>query len=173
MIDSISFITRDMHILQHLLSTGIYTRNFISTYPIMLDLLNIILIYSYNKVTLYFLNSFNNILKLFFIVWTRSTLFHLKLILNPIHFVIQQFSSMILSYLLLELKLVLIYWMMNILQYLMPLIKYQIHQKVINFQEKFVDHSDQLRRYHHRKIHTKFRNIILKVENIRSGSVFL
>ena len=59
---------------------------------------------------------FINILKFMFIIQTSSTLFHVNLILYPLHFVIQQLSHMKLSYIPLERNLVLIYWMMKTLQ---------------------------------------------------------
>ena len=81
-----------------------------------------------------FIYSFVNIMKVLFIIKSSSNLFHVYLILNPIHFAIQQLSHMKLSYLPLERELVLIYWMMNILQSYISLIKPQIHQPVTNFQ---------------------------------------
>ena len=57
----------------------------------------------------------------------------MNLILHPLNFIIQKLSHEILRYLLLERKLILIYWMMKILQYLMSVIQYKIHQPVINF----------------------------------------
>ena len=43
-------------------------------------------------------------MKLFVIIWTCSTLLHVNLILHPLHFVMQKFSHMKLSYLLLKKK---------------------------------------------------------------------
>ena len=80
----------------------------------MLDLMNIIIVSPYKTSTLLGLYSFNNLPKFFFIIQTSSTLFHVNLVLNILRFVIQQFSYMKVSYLLLEIKLVLIHWMMNI-----------------------------------------------------------
>ena len=51
-------------------------------------------------------------------IQTSSTLFCVKLIVHPLHLVMRQLSHMTLSYLPLERKLVLIYWMMRILKYL-------------------------------------------------------
>ena len=67
---------------------------------------------------------------------TSSTWFHVNLILNPLHFVIQKWSHMKFSYLPLERKLVLIYLMMKISQSHISLIQYQIHKPVINFQHR-------------------------------------
>ena len=67
---------------------------------------------------------------------TSSNWFHVNLILNPLHFVIQKWSHMKFSYLPLERKLVLIYLMMKISQSHISLIQYQIHQPVINFQHR-------------------------------------
>ena len=47
-----------------------------------------------------------------------------------------KFSHMKLSYLPLEIKLVLIYWMMKILPSYISLIQYKIHQPSINFQHR-------------------------------------
>ena len=49
-----------------------------------------------------FIYSFVNITKVLFIIKSSSNLFHVYLILNPIHFAIQQLSHMKLSYLPLE-----------------------------------------------------------------------
>ena len=110
-------------------------------------------------------------------IWTRSTSFYVKLILNTLHFVIQKFSHMKLSYLLLEIKLFLIYWMMNILQYFLSLIKYQIHQPVINFQHsirKICGSQLSIEKIppHNKSHFMKFRNTRLNVENIMSRSIF-
>ena len=71
-----------------------------------------------------------------FIIQTSSTGFHVNLNLHPLHFVIQHFSHIKLSYPSLEIKLVLIYWIMKILQSHILLIQYQIQQPVINFQHR-------------------------------------
>ena len=60
----------------------------------------------------------------------------MSLILNPLRFVIQQLSPLKLSYLPLERKLVLIYWIMRILKSLISLIQPQIQQLVVNFQHR-------------------------------------
>ena len=92
------------------------------------------------------------ILKVLFITQTSSTWFRVKLIRHPLHFVIQQFSHMKFSYLLLEIKLVLIYWIMNILQSLMSLIQSKICQPFINFKHrlwKCMDRCYPCRRSYH------------------------
>ena len=68
--------------------------------------------------------SFGKILRFVFIIQTSSTWYHMNLILNIRNLVMKQLSRMILSYLPLERKLVLIYWIMNILQSLTSLIPY-------------------------------------------------
>ena len=98
--------------------------------------MSIIIVSPYNTSTLQFLYYSNKILKVLFTIQTSSTLYHVNLILHPLHFVIQQLSHMKLSYLPLERKLVLIYCMMKILPSLLSLIKYQIRQPVINFQQR-------------------------------------
>ena len=94
---------------------------------IMLGLINIIFVCPWKTITLQVLYCFNKILKLFFIICTCSTWSHVNLILHPLHFVVQKFSHMKLSYLILERKLILIYWMMKILKSLMSLIQSQNH----------------------------------------------
>ena len=74
------------------------------------------------------------ILKLLFIIQTWSTWFNVSLIIYPLHSVLQQFSHITSSYLLLERKLILTYWIMNLLQSLISLIQSKIHQPVINSQ---------------------------------------
>ena len=133
MIDHIVVISWDIHILKQLLSTGIQTSLLFFVHPIMHGLMNIIIVSPQNTITLPVIYSFNNILKVFFMIRTRSTLFHIKLIIYPLHFMITKQLHMKFIYLLLERKLVLIYWMMNILKSLMSLIQSQIHQPIINF----------------------------------------
>ena len=132
MIYYITVISWNMQLLQDLFYTVIHPRLLLSIYPIKLGLVNITLIYPWKTISLPFIYFFNKILKIFFNIWTCTTFFHVKLIIHKIHFVIQQLSHMKLSYLLLEIKLVLIYCMMKILQFLVPLIQYQIDQLVIN-----------------------------------------
>ena len=133
MIGHIGVISWDMQLLKELL----YTRNHINillfTEPIMFGLMNIILASPYNTSTLQVTYSFGNIMKVIFMIQTSSTLFHAYLILNPLHLVIQQLSHMTLSYLPLEINLVLIYWMMKILQSHTSLIQYQIYHMGIKF----------------------------------------
>ena len=109
---------------------------FLSTYPIMFDFINIIIVSPYNTSPLQVLYSFNNILKVLFIIQTSSTLFHVNLILHKPHSVIQKFSHMKFRYLLLEIKMLLIYWMMKILPSLISLILSPIFQLVINFHHR-------------------------------------
>ena len=120
-----------------LLKDWFYTENqinlLLSIYPIMFGLISIILVSSYKTSTLQFIYCFGNILKVLFIIQTSATSFHVKLILNKLHLVIQQLSHMKLSYPLLEINLVLVYWMINILQSHISLIRYKIHHPVINF----------------------------------------
>ena len=92
MIDHRMVISWDMHILQELLSTGIHISLLVSTYPIILGLMNIILVSLSKTIILLVIYSFNKILKVFFIIWTCSTLFHVNLILHPLHFVIKNFT---------------------------------------------------------------------------------
>ena len=136
MIYHIAVISWDMYILQELFSTGIQINLFLSTYTIMFGLMNIILVSPYNTSTLRVIYYFNKILKFMFIIQTSSTWFHVNLILHPLHSVIQKFSHMKLSYLPLEIKLVLIYWMMNTLESRISLIQSHIYQTVINSQHR-------------------------------------
>ena len=136
MIDHIAVISWYTKIIKDLLSTGYQTSLFISTDTIIIGLMDIIIISPWKKIALLVPYYFNNILKLFFINSTSSTWLHVNLILHPLHFVIQKLSRIKLSYLLMERKLVLIYWMMNILQSLISLIKWQNFHPVIKFQHK-------------------------------------
>ena len=122
MIDDIAVTSWDMQLIQDLLYTGIQTRLLLSTEPIMFGLTNIIIISSYKTNILHVLYYFKNILKVLFIIETSSTGLNVNLILHPLHSLTKQLSNMKLGYLLLERKLVLIYWMMRILQYLLSLI---------------------------------------------------
>ena len=101
----------------------------------------------------------------------------MNLILHSLHSVIHKFSHKKLRYLLLERKFVLIYCMMNILEYLKSMVQYQLHHPVINFQnrlkgmcgsflstEKILSH---LNVFYMNSIHIK-----LHVENPRSISVY-
>ena len=81
-----------MQLLQELFSTGIYTRLLLYIDPIMFGFMNINIVSPYKTITPQVLYYFNNILKLIFIIQTSSTWFHVKLILHPLRFVIQQFS---------------------------------------------------------------------------------
>ena len=108
MIDHIVVISWDMQLLQYLFSNGSHINILLSTYTIMFGLMNIFLIYPYNTSTIQVIYYFKNILKIMFIIHTSSTWFYVNLILHPLHFVIQQLSHIILSYLPLEIKLVLI-----------------------------------------------------------------
>ena len=118
-----------------IISTWIKTTIFLTTEPIMLGLMNIIRVSTYKTSTLPVLYSFNKILKVLFIIWTSSNLFHVNLILHTLHFVYKN-SHMEFSYLLLERKLALIYSIMNILQSLISLIQSQIHQTVVDSQHR-------------------------------------
>ena len=148
----IEVISWDIQILKRLLSTGNYINHLLSTEPIMFGLMNIILVYPYNTIILLVIYSSVNILKVIFIIQTSSHLFRVYLILDPLRLVIQQLSNMKWVYLPLEKKLVLIYWMMNILQSHISLTQSQIHQPFINFQhslKKCVDHRYQWGRAYH------------------------
>ena len=134
MIDHIAVVSWYIQLLQEGFYTGSQTRLLLSKDPIMFGLINIIIASPLKTSTLQVIYSFNNILKVFFVVQTSSTIFHVKLILHPLNFVIQQFSNMKLSYLLLEIKLVLNYFMMNILPSFMSLVQSQIRHPVVNFQ---------------------------------------
>ena len=125
MIDHIMVISWDMQLLQELFSTGSHINLMLSTDTIMFGLMNIMLVSPYNTSTLQVLYHFNKILRLMFIIQTSSTWFHVNLILHPLHLLIQNFSHMKLSYLPLERKLILIYWMMNTLQSRVPLIQFK------------------------------------------------
>ena len=135
MIDHAAVVLWYMQLLQELLCTEIQ-KKYISIDPILLGLIHITLLYPWNTITLLVIYPFKNIVKLFFIIFTWSNWFHVNLILHPLHFVIQQLSHMELSYPPLERKLVLIYWMMNILKYHISLIQYQINHLFINFQHR-------------------------------------
>ena len=147
-IDHIALISWHMRPLQELFSIGIQTRIFVSIDNTMLGLMNIIIIPPQITSTHPIVHPFNKILRLFFVILICSTWFHVRFILYPLHFVIQKFLCIRFIYLLMERILVFIYWIMNILQYLMSLIISQIFQPVINFQHriiKCVDHSYQIR----------------------------
>ena len=92
---------------------------FLSTDPIRLGLMNRIIVCSYKTRILLVLYYFKKTMKVIFIIQTSSTWFHVTLILHPLHSVIQQLLHLKFSYLMLEIKLVLIYWMTKILQSLM------------------------------------------------------
>ena len=115
-IDHTALTSYDMQILPELFSTGSHTRLIISTDTIMIVLMNIILISPQKAITVPALYSFNNILIVLFFIKICSTLFHVKLILSPLHFLVPQLSQIKLSYLLLGIKVVSVYWMMNMLQ---------------------------------------------------------
>ena len=131
-IDHTVVISWDMQILKYLFSSESDINIFLSTEPTMFGLMNINIVSPYNTGTIQVLYYFNQILKLLFMIQTLSTWFHVNLILHPLHFMIQQFSHMKLSYLRLERKLVLIYWIMNTLQSRISLIQSQIHQPFVN-----------------------------------------
>ena len=135
-IDHITLIFRDIRILEELFYNGIHNSLFISIEPIIIDLMNLILLYPHNTSKLQVIYSFNKIIKVFFITRIFSYVFHVSLILHPLHFAIQQFSHKKFSYLLMEINLVLIYWMNNILPLLMSFILFQIHRLVVNFQQR-------------------------------------
>ena len=123
----------DIWLLHELFSTASYTSLIITTELIVLVFMKIILVSPHNTSALLSLYSSNNILKVFFLIWIPPNWFHVNLILHPFHFVIQQLSYIKLGYILLGIKLVSIYWMMNILKSLIFLIQLQIQQTVINF----------------------------------------
>ena len=151
MIDHIVVVSWYMQLLQKLLSVWIKTIILLSTKPIIIGLINIIIISPWKTSTLPVCYSFNKILKFFFVIRNWSTWFRVNLILHPLYFLIQQLSHIKLSNLLVEIKLVLIYWIINILKYLMSLIQSQIHQAVINLWyrlRKFVGRCYQCRRFH-------------------------
>ena len=125
-----------MQLLYELFYTGNHIKLLLSTEPIMFCLMNILLDYPYKTSTLQVLYYFGNILKVIFIIQTSSTRLHVIVILHPIHLGIQTLSHMKLSYLPMEIKLVLIYWMKKILQSHTSLIQYQVHHPVINFHHK-------------------------------------
>ena len=73
MIDHIAIILWNVQVPKELLSTGIHTRLLFSTEPIMFDLMNIIVVYTYKIITLQVIYHVNNILKVLFIINTSST----------------------------------------------------------------------------------------------------
>ena len=111
---------------------------FIYASHIILGLINIIITYPDNTSTPPVLYCFIKSPKVFFIIITYSTSIYVNLILNILHFVIQQFSHMKLSYLFLKMKLVLMYWVINISQSLMSLIQSQIHHLVVNLRHRLI-----------------------------------
>ena len=123
MIYHITVIPWDMQLLQKLFSTGSQINLLLSTDTIMFGLMNTIIVSPLKTITLHLLYYFNNTLIVLFINKTTSYSSHVNLILHPLNLVIQKFSHMKLSYLLLESKSVIIYCMMNILQPLMSLIQ--------------------------------------------------
>ena len=133
MIDHIGVIWWDIQLLQELFYTGNHINHLLFTGPIMFGLMNIILASPYKTSTLQVHYSFDKILKVIFIIQSYSIWFHANLILNPLHLEMRQLSHMTLIYLSQEIKLVLIYWTMNILQYPTSLILSLIFQLVINF----------------------------------------
>ena len=137
-IDFIAIISWDMRLLQEFLSAGIQTVIFLSTDPIILGLVNIIIVSTWKTSILQVIYYLNKTLKVFFVIRAWSTWFHVKLILHPPHFMIQKLSPIKLSYLPMKIKLVLIYWTMNILQSLMSFILYQIHQSAINLRHRLI-----------------------------------
>ena len=145
-----------MQLIQELLYNGIQTNILLSRDSTLLGLMNIITFSPRKTSSLLVFYSFKNIPKVFFIFRTCSTWFHVNFILHPLHFVIQNNSHMKLINLLLERKVVLIYWMTNIIQSIMSLIQYQIHHLVINFQNKLrkcVDRCYQWRISNHNSRH--------------------
>ena len=136
MIYRIRVILWDMQLLQELLYTGKQINNLLFTDPIMFGLMNIILASPYKTITLQVPYYFGNILNFIFMIQNSSTLFHANFILHPLHLVMGKLSHMKLSYLPLERKLVLIYWMIKILQSITSLILSPIRQLVINFHHR-------------------------------------
>ena len=103
-----------MRLLQQSLSTGIQTRLFTYTYPIIIGLMNITIVSPPSYLLLH------QDTKFFLIIRILSNLFHVNLILHPLASCWKE-------------KIVLIYWMMNILQSIMSLLKPKINQPVIKF----------------------------------------
>ena len=136
MIYHIGVIWWDMQLLQELFYTVKQINHLLFIELIMFGLMNIILASPYNTSTLQVTYSFVKIMKVVFIIQTSSTLFHANLILHPIHLVMKQLSHTKLSYLPLERKLVLVYWMTKILQSLTSLVLSQIRHLVINFHHR-------------------------------------
>ena len=133
MIDHITTILWDMEILKKVYSAGSQVKLLLTTDPIMLGSVNIILVSTYKTSTLQVFYHFKNIRKLLFIIQTSSTWFHVNLILHTIYVLIEQLSHMKFSYLPLKKKLAFIYWTINILHSLISIIQSQIHHPVINF----------------------------------------
>ena len=122
-ISHIALTSWDMWILQDLFFNGNHTSLTVSTDPIMLSLMNIIIIFPQNTSTHTYHYSFNKILKIILKIWILLTWFRVNLILHLILFFIQKLLHMKLRYLLLGRNLVSIYWMMNNLQSLIILIQ--------------------------------------------------
>ena len=76
----------------------IVDQTFISKEDIMLGLISISIVSSQKTSTIQILLFFNNILTVFFIIRTCSTLLHVKCIAHTLYFVIQQYSHTKLSY---------------------------------------------------------------------------
>ena len=136
MIYHIGVILWDMQQLQELFYTGNHINYLLFTEPIIFGLMNVIIASPQKTSTLQAPYSFGKILKVIFMIHTSSTWFHANLILHPLHLVMRQLSHLKLSYLPLERKLVLIYWIMKTLQLFTSLILPQIRQLVINFHHR-------------------------------------
>ena len=102
--------------------------------PPFFSLINIIIVYTYKTSTLQVIYYFKSILKVVFMIQISWNCVNVNLNLHPLHFVIQPFSYIKLSYLPLEINLVFIYCIMNTLQSYVSLIQSQIRQTVINSQ---------------------------------------
>ena len=120
---------------------------------------------------------FDKVLKVVFIIQNSSTWFHVKLILDPLHFLIQQSSHIKLRYLPLEIKLVLIYLMIKILWSHMSLIQYQTHHLFSNFHhilnKMWGSYLSMGKRLSKLKLHLiNSISIKLHMYNLRSGLVY-
>ena len=135
-IDQIKNTSWDMKLLKELFSTVNYTRLTIYKNPIILDLMNITILYKYKTSMLLVLYYFNRNHKVLFRIRIWLTRFHATLILHWLNFVMQPLLNMKFSYPMMEKKLVSIYCMkMNLPSHII-LIQFWTYQLVINFQHR-------------------------------------
>ena len=117
----------DIRILQELFYTGKQTSLTISIEHIMIGLMNIIILFSHNKITPPALYSFNRTQKVLFVIRICLIWFRATFILHLLYLSMQPLLHMNLNYLLLEGKMVSIYWMRMTLPSHTLLIQLQTH----------------------------------------------